>query len=170
MQRCKQMTSEFYPVASDTNADKVYEVRLWTPGVLPSCTCVGFATKRTKLANQLGGGTPGAGKGLAKGTAAWCKHLTYVEKTVCHWEQKTDADFSFDGTCPKCGGPVVDDNDVSTPTGDAALADLLALRNELAGEPVKVSTVQTVTTASIPAPGPKLSVADAAAALIKEMT
>jgi hypothetical protein len=64
----------------------------------------------------------------------------------------------------------VDDNDVSTPTGDAALADLLALRNELAGEPVKVSTVQTVTTASIPAPGPKLSVADAAAALIKEMT
>lgn len=174
MQRCAQMTRPFYPVASDSDADKKYEVRIWTPGEFPSCTCVSFKINKNKIANQLGGGGKGAGKGLAEGTAAWCKHLTYIEKSVCHWEQKDDADFRFDATCPKCHGPVVDDLDGPAVGNDAALADLLALREELTGKPVQVPTsdplIDIINDDLSRIRGERLSPQDAAVALIKEMS
>lgn len=101
---CAQRHRDHYPVQG--SARKPYTVRMFRPNELPSCTCTGFMTKRNKNANQIGGGFVGAGAGLAKTTAAWCKHLKQIKETTCDWMQQPGQQRQLQ--CPQCGGPVVD--------------------------------------------------------------
>lgn len=110
---CAQRHREYYPVGSGSSS-RVYPVKMFLPNELPSCTCTGFMTKRNKNANIIGGGYAGAGAGLAKQTAAWCKHLDEVKRTTCDWQ---GARGERQLQCPQCGGPVVDDATKRLPAG-----------------------------------------------------
>lgn len=99
---CQQRHREYFPVQG--SAKKPYIVKMFQDNALPECNCVGFMTKRNKNANLIGGGFAGAGTGLAKQTAAWCKHLEEVKQKTCAWEGKPN---EKQVQCPQCGGPVV---------------------------------------------------------------
>lgn len=132
--KCAQMMKPFFPVPS-SSSNKTYNVIMFHKDRLPACSCVGFQTRRNKNANQVGGGYAGAGKGLAKQVTAWCKHLEKVSRDTCQWELRP-GEIEPDN-CPRCGGPVLDDEAVSVENGDAAI-ELVAMMRDLAGEPAPV--------------------------------
>lgn len=116
---CAQRHRESYPVHSGSSS-KTYEVTMFRDNELPACKCVGFMTKRNKNANIVGGGYSGAGTGLAKTTAAWCKHLQEVKDTTCDWEQQPGQQAQV--VCPKCGGPVIDKSARRLPPGRGSVS------------------------------------------------
>lgn len=128
MLKCAQAHREHYPVASSSSSRKIYPVKMFRSNELPSCICTGFMTKRNKNANIIGGGFAGAGAGLARSTAAWCKHLEEVKNTTCDWEQKPGESYQLQ--CPKCGGPVIDSAAPRLPAGRGRVQphEILALR------------------------------------------
>jgi hypothetical protein len=113
MLHCAQMHRDHYPVRSGSST-RTYLVTLFRPDELPACTCISFATRRNKEANRLGGGLPGAGAGLAYKAKVSCKHIDEVRATTCTWQaQGEDAP----GSCPRCGGPVVEETAPRLPAG-----------------------------------------------------
>lgn len=132
--RCSQMAKPFYEVPSSSGSKK-YRVVLFQDGVLPSCTCTGFMTKRNKNANIAGGGFAGAGTGLSGQVTAWCRHLDTLQKTICQW-RLTDENAIPPSACPACGGPVVDDNGKTVVDVSSATNGLLAIVADLTGKQV----------------------------------
>jgi hypothetical protein len=118
------------------SAKKPYRVVLFQKGVIPSCTCVSYKTRLNKNANLAGGGFKGAGTGLAGSVTAWCKHLEHFSKTVCQWEL-TDEHAIAPASCPRCNGPVIDDDGKAVVDVGQATNGLLAIVADLSGREIK---------------------------------
>lgn len=71
----------------------------------PLCTCMPFMTGRKKLAKA---------EGIDNLDEVFfdCSHIKKAKADTCDWTE-FDAEFPgyvYDGKCPKCGGPTVDDD------------------------------------------------------------
>lgn len=128
MQRCAQMhevatIGRLFPSSS---SDKVYKVTAFRPNQFPFCNCPAYIFSRSKKAKAEGvhqNSIPGE-----------CKHTKTMFASTCQWEQKTTAERRFDDTCPKCGGPVIDTDEVVYEVDERAqIEDLRALAADLLG-------------------------------------
>ena len=128
MQICGQMAevARNKPLFPSKSSDKVYQVYMFRRNELPFCNCPAFIFGRSKKAKA-----EGVDPRLVPHT---CKHTQAVEKRTCQWRQEMPGDYRFDGTCPNCGGPVVEEGEVEYPKDPkTSVDDLVALRNELLG-------------------------------------
>jgi hypothetical protein len=110
------------------SSDAVYKVTAYRKNEFPFCSCKSYIFGRSKIAKA-----EGVHQNTVPGT---CKHLEQSLREGCDWIQEKPSDFQYDETCPKCGGPVVDDDVVSVTPEDpeSQIDDLRALRAELMGE------------------------------------
>lgn len=150
MQVCAQrnrVATEGRLFPSDSS-DRVYKVTAFREDEWPFCNCMGFIMRRKKNATAEGthpNETPGS-----------CKHTEIVFKETCDWKQETDEQYQFDGLCPKCHGPLVEEGDQVLPEDPThAVDDLRSVLADLAGEeapaplpkptPHEITFTQTVT-------------------------
>lgn len=124
-----------FPSKSGNKPHKVYA---WKPGAPEVngcfCSCQAFIFGRSKVAKKEEAET---GKHVDPRDVVFvCKHLQEVFDTTCDWIQHTDADYQYDQTCPKCRGPLVNDDDEIVVPEDTtgAVNDLRGLLADLAGE------------------------------------
>jgi len=137
MQRCKQMSDiarNGVQFQSESNADKTYLVEAFRLTEMDHCTCPAFSIARNKEAKRLGLKEKGIS---AAGLASDCKHLREVRRVTCQWTQQSEDDYRWDGTCPKCGGALVDEGKRMIPDGAGTdhVDDLKAMLAELKGTP-----------------------------------
>lgn len=140
MQVCAQRhevatNGRVFPSKSGNKPHKVYA---WKPGAPEVngcfCSCQAFIFGRSKVAKKEEAET---GKHVDPRDVVFvCKHLQEVFDTTCDWIQHTDADYQYDQTCPKCRGPLVNDDDEIVVPEDTtgAVNDLRGLLADLAGE------------------------------------
>lgn len=128
-QVCKQRyevatVGRLFPSGS---SDKVYKVTAFRPDQFPFCNCMGYIMRRKKQSTAEGchpNEIPGS-----------CKHTDQMFAETCDWRQESDGDYRYDGMCPKCAGPLVEEGDLSLPDDPAsAVDDLRAVLADLRGE------------------------------------
>lgn len=123
MQRCKKMSDiarEGVMFQSESSAGKEYRVFAFRLNEMDSCNCIAFVMARNKEAKRLGLKDKGVS---AAGLASDCKHLREVRRVTCQWTQKSEDEYRYDETCPKCGGPVVEEGTPMIPGGVGHDAD-----------------------------------------------
>lgn len=109
------------------SSDKVYKVTAFRPNEFPFCSCPAYIFSRSKEAKK-----EGVHQNTIPGS---CKHLTQVLDSACDWRQETDEQYRFDGLCPKCHGPLVEEGDYALPDDPVhAVDDLRALLADMKGE------------------------------------
>lgn len=128
-----QVCAQRHKVATDgilfpsKSSDKVYKVTAFRPDQFPFCSCPAYIFQRSKIAKA-----EGVHQNTIPGT---CKHLQSVMASACDWRQDTDEQYQFTETCPKCGGPLVEEGDYSIPDDPThAVDDLRSLLADLNGE------------------------------------
>lgn len=140
MQICRQMAdvAQKHRHFPSKSSDRVYRVYMFHPNELPFCNCPAFIFGRSRKAKA-----EGIDPRLVPHT---CKHTEKVDRETCQWRQQSGAEYRFDGTCPNCGGPVVEEGEITYPKDPATnVDDLIALRNELLGiEPPDPNEVMVV--------------------------
>jgi hypothetical protein len=109
------------------SSDKVYKVTAFRPGEFPFCSCPSYIFSRSKEAKK-----EGVHQNTIPGT---CKHLESVLASACDWRQETEEQYQFNGICPKCAGPLVEEGTYEIPDDPAhAVDDLRAMLAEINGE------------------------------------
>lgn len=116
---------KFFP---SNSGNKPHRVTAFRGHELPFCSCRAFIFGRSRIAKAEGTDQ--------REVSFVCKHLQATFDQVCDWKQSGPNDYQYKDECPKCGGPIVDDDDVNMVPEDPTLAleDLRSLRAELAGE------------------------------------
>lgn len=114
------------------SSDKVYKVTAYRPNEFPFCSCPSYIFGRSKKAKEMQAEGIDIHQNEVPGS---CKHLEQVLRDVCDWRQEADSDYQYDGLCPKCAGPVVEEGETELPDDPVhAVDDLRAMLADLAGE------------------------------------
>jgi hypothetical protein len=137
MQRCRQMSDiarEGVKFQSESSAGKEYHAFAFRLDEMDFCPCIAFVMARNKEAKRLGLKDKGIS---AAGLASDCKHLKEIRRVTCQWTQRDEGEYRWDGTCPKCGGPLVEEGRPMIPDGAGTdhVDDLKTLLAELKGAP-----------------------------------
>lgn len=126
-----------FPSKSDPSKEP-YRVYAFRSGEPPMCTCFPFLTARKKAAKANGIPT-----NEALGT---CRHIKQVMAETCCWteEDRLDGGYRYDGICPRCGGPLVDDTGHTADEREVVIGDLVALRAKFSAPPEREPEQGTV--------------------------